>query len=151
MGLEQGDEKTYSRFDQLFEPGALRGFIERRPEFDWHRAGPKGMCVTWASLPPPPAATNMPGSASNMLALSDDSATSMHDRILLSCPQGTGHMWYGGSRQKKYRVEYKETAGCGFVELAAGCEPTNEQFIAIIVITNVIFYIFWDVCTVCGF
>jgi hypothetical protein len=33
MGLQDGDDQTYSKFDQLFEPGALRGFIERSSEF----------------------------------------------------------------------------------------------------------------------
>ena len=64
MGLEPNDERTYAKFNKLFEPGALKGFIERSTEFEWHPEGRNGMRVTWASTVP---SRNAPGSASELL------------------------------------------------------------------------------------
>ena len=64
MGLVADDERTYSKFNRLFEPGALKGFIERSTEFEWHQVGSNGMRVTWASTVPSRYA---PGSASEWL------------------------------------------------------------------------------------
>ena len=52
MRLAPDEEKTWSKFNRLFEPGALKGFIERSIEFEWHQEGSNGMRVTWASTVP---------------------------------------------------------------------------------------------------
>ena len=66
MGLKKNDERTYAKFNKLFEEekDELKGFIESSTEFEWHREGRNGMRVTWASTVP---SRNAPGSASEGL------------------------------------------------------------------------------------
>ena len=61
--------KTHQiHLNQLFDPGELRGFIQRSSEFEWHPEGHKGMRVAWAAKPvetkklPPPSCTGLPDS-----------------------------------------------------------------------------------------
>ena len=62
MGLSRGEERMYARLNKLLQPGQLRPFLDRHPEFAWQQKGPRGMVVTWADAVA--SGASAPGTAS---------------------------------------------------------------------------------------
>ena len=49
VGIGPGEERVHSVLDRLLQPGELREFIDRHPDFQWCRSGVH-MYITWASF-----------------------------------------------------------------------------------------------------
>ena len=66
LGQEPDEDAVYSQLDRLLQPGGLRPFVERHPEFTWSASGRRGMVVAWATGAAPGSAsvaTGHPASA----------------------------------------------------------------------------------------
>ena len=64
LGLSPCEERMHARLNKLLQPGQLRQFLDRHPEFAWQQKGPRGMVVTWAAHGCALSAAAAPNSAS---------------------------------------------------------------------------------------